>query len=394
MKRALIIGIYGQIGFYLSNILVQNGYGVKGTIATDWFRDQDDETTGYDGLLFHPSVEMIKLRYRDHDSWDKLIRAFYPDEIYILTPVNIATGHVDRSPAINLDLYEPFILHVLDLAKSLMETYRPHIFHACQTNLFGFPGTIPQSELTPLVTDDPEIKPILRSFLHCRAYRDAYGINATNGILADSLSVYQNAVSFERYISQSLAEVVLGQRETIPVGDLTVKRDRVHALDCAEGIHRAAQQKRADDYLFASGISSGREVLLFHAARPLGLTLRFVTQGNQRLGFLNDLDENKFIEQVGEVYLAAIKGRIVCKDDLKSLKKADKKKAVISSKPSGRGRAEAPFLLGDYSKAKRELNWKPQYHFVEVIKQMVLEDLKRLRSRSADELIKKQILSA
>lgn len=391
MKRSLIIGIYGEIGIYLSGILVQNGYVVKGTIATDWLRSGDDETAGSEELPFHSSIEMIRVRYRDHGSWSKIIYAFRPDEIYILTPLN--TRDQNQRDTVNIDLYEPFIVHILDLVKELRQTYRPRIFHACGSDLFGLPDTIPQSELTPLRTDDPAVKPILRSFLHCRAYREAYGINASNGILTDCLSVYQSEFSFERYVSKTLAEVVLGRREAIPVGNLSIKRDRIHAWDCANGIHHVMQQRKTDDYLFASGISSTREVLLFHSAKPLGMTLRFITLGDQRLGFLTDLDERKFTERVGEKYLAKMKSRIISSNDLKSRKKVARDKAFVISKPSDQGRVEAPFILGDYSKAKRELNWTPQYHFADVIKEMVMEDLVQLRGLTSDEEIRNNILS-
>lgn len=383
MKRALIIGIYGQIGFYLSNILVQNGYEVKGTIATDWLRDYDNESSGCEELPFHLSIEMTKVRYSDPDSWDKLIRAFHPDEIYILTPVNIGTEHVKPLPSINYYLYVPMIIRLLSMIRELDGNYKPRLFHACQNDLFGMTNTVFQTELSPFAYIDPSVAVIEKAYILCCAYRKAYRLHVSNGILFDCFSPYLSESSFARYISKSLAEFVLGKKEVFITGDLSPKRDRMHACDGAWGMYLAMQQEDAGDYIFASGISARREILLYHAANSLGMTIRFVIYNGIQCGYLTGLDEDVFNKSIGTSYLARVKNKLV-NTDLSHLNVLDREKAVIISNSFKNKGGEASTLLGKYSKAKKKLNWYPYYHFADVIKEMVFEDVNRMMKPISD----------
>lgn len=371
MKKALIVGVFGQIGIYLSRILIQKGYQVHGTGAADWSPNVQKVSSRFP---LDPTVKISELRYSDPECVKKLMRRLRPDEIYVLEPANIGTEHVRPRADVNIQLYVPLLVSILDMMRALSENYKPRLFHACQNDLFAAANTPFQTESNSFVYTDASVAVFEKTYTLCSAYRNAYNLHVTNGIFFGCFSPHLDESSFARYVSKSLAELVFGQRETIMTGDLSVKRDRVHASDCANGMYLALQQENGNDYIFASGISARREILFYHAAKPLGMTIRFHTCNGKQYGYLTDLDEDMFIKRIGAAQLPRMKGKLVG-PDLPLLSNTDQEKSLVISGSFENESRESSMLLGDYSKAKEKLNWYPRYHFADVIKEMIFHDV-------------------
>lgn len=326
-KRALITGITGQDGSYLTELLLSKGYEVFGIIR----RSSSFNTQRIDHIYQdpHESGNRLRLVYgdlNDASSLNKILRDVQPDEIYNLG----AQSHVRVSFDIPEYTAEVGALGTLRLLEAIRETrINPRFYQASSSELFGKVQEIPQRETTPFYPRSPYGCAKLYAYWITVNYRESYGMFACNGILYNHESPRRNETFVTRKVTRAAAGIKLGLRDKLFLGNLDAKRDWGYAPEFVEAMWLMLQQEKPDDYIIATGET--------HSIREL-LDVAF--------GHL-DLDWKEFVE-VDTRYFRP---------------------------------AEVDILIGDPSKAERTLGWKPKVKFKELIQIMVdadTEELKRI----------------
>lgn len=324
-KRALITGITGQDGSYLTELLLSKGYDVFGIIR----RSSSFNTQRIDHIYQdpHESGSRLRLVYgdlNDASSLNKILRDVQPDEIYNLG----AQSHVRVSFDIPEYTAEVGALGTLRLLEAIRETrINPRFYQASSSELFGKVQEIPQRETTPFYPRSPYGCAKLYAYWITINYRESYGMFACNGILYNHESPRRNETFVTRKVTRAAAAIKLGLRDRLFLGNLDAKRDWGYAPEFVEAMWLMLQQEKPDDYIIATGET--------HSIREL-LDVAF--------GHL-DLDWKEFVE-VDKRYFRP---------------------------------AEVDILIGDASKAERTLGWKPKVKFKELIQIMVDADTAELK---------------
>ncbi|MBX3279274.1 MAG: GDP-mannose 4,6-dehydratase [Acidobacteria bacterium] len=326
-KRALITGITGQDGSYLSELLLEKGYEVFGIIR----RSSSFNTQRLDHIYQdpHESGRRLHLVYgdlNDASSLNKILRDVHPDEIYNLG----AQSHVRVSFDIPEYTAEIGALGALRLLEAIRETgITPRFYQASSSELFGQVQEIPQRETTPFYPRSPYGVAKLYAYWITVNYRESYGLFACNGILFNHESERRNETFVTRKVTRGAAAIKLGLRDKLFLGNLDARRDWGYAREYVEAMWLMLQQESPDDYVIATGET--------HSVREL------VEEAFAHL----DLDWREYIE-IDPRYFRP---------------------------------AEVDLLVGDASKANRQLGWEPKTKFRELVRLMVdadLADLKRL----------------
>jgi GDPmannose 4,6-dehydratase len=326
-KKALITGITGQDGSYLTELLLGKGYDVYGVIR----RASTFNTERIDHIYQdpHESGRRMRLLYgdlNDASSLNKILRDVQPDEIYNLG----AQSHVRVSFDIPEYTAEVGALGTLRLLEAIRETglSGTRFYQASSSELFGKVQEVPQRETTPFYPRSPYAVAKLYAYWITVNYRESYGLFACNGVLFNHESPRRGETFVTRKITRAAAAIKLGLQNKLYLGNLDAKRDWGHAKDFVEAMHLMLQQDEPDDYVIATGEThSVREFL------------------DEAFGHL-DLDWKQFVE-IDPRYFRP---------------------------------AEVDLLIGDASKARRKLGWEPKITFKELARTMVdadLADLKR-----------------
>jgi GDPmannose 4,6-dehydratase len=345
MKKALITGITGQDGSYLAELLLEKGYEVHGVI-----RRSSTFNTGRIGHLYHDSHEKdtkLFLHYgdlSDSSNISRIIEKVAPDEIYHLG----AQSHVRVSfdmPEYTSDVTGLGSLRILDAIK---ETgIKTKFYQASSSEMFGLVQEVPQRETTPFYPRSPYGAAKVFSYWITRNYRESYDLFAVNGILFNHESPRRGETFVTRKVTRGLARISLGLDEVLFMGNLDAKRDWGYAKDYVEGMWRMLQHDVADDFVLATNET--------HSVR-------------------------EFIEVAGEQLGMKIVWKGVAEKEVGIDKKTGKTVIKIDSRyfrPT-----EVSLLIGDYSKAKRELGWSPTTTFRELVELMVAADLEVERSNA------------
>ena len=326
-KKALITGITGQDGSYLTELLLGKGYDVYGVIR----RASTFNTERIDHIYQdpHESGRRMRLLYgdlNDASSLNKILRDVQPDEIYNLG----AQSHVRVSFDIPEYTAEVGALGTLRLLEAIRETglRGTRFYQASSSELFGKVQEVPQRETTPFYPRSPYGVAKLYAYWATVNYRESYGLFACNGILFNHESERRGETFVTRKITRAAAAIKLGLQDKLYLGNLDAKRDWGHAKDFVEAMHLMLQQDEPDDYVIATGET--------HSVRE------FLDESFGRL----DLDWKQFVEIDSRYFRPA----------------------------------EVDLLIGDASKARRKLGWEPKITFEELVRTMVdadLADLKR-----------------
>jgi GDPmannose 4,6-dehydratase len=329
-KKALITGITGQDGSYLTELLLSRGYDVYGVIR----RASTFNTERIDHIYQdpHESGRRLRLLYgdlNDASSLNKILRDVQPDEIYNLG----AQSHVRVSFDIPEYTAEVGALGTLRLLEAIRETglRGTRFYQASSSELFGKVQEVPQRETTPFYPRSPYGVAKLYAYWVTVNYRESYGLFACNGVLFNHESERRGETFVTRKITRAVAAIKLGLQNKLYLGNLDAKRDWGHAKDFVEAMWLMLQQDEADDYVIATGET--------HSVRE------FLDEAFGRL----DLDWKQFVE-IDPRYFRP---------------------------------AEVDLLIGDASKARRKLGWEPKITFKELVRTMVdvdLADLKRIRN--------------
>jgi GDPmannose 4,6-dehydratase len=337
MKRALITGITGQDGSYLTELLLAKGYEVHGVIR----RSSSFNTQRIDHLYQdpHEPVRRLILHYgdlNDASAINRILRIVRPDEIYNLG----AQSHVKVSfdtPEYTAEIDAIGTLRLLEAIREI--DLRPRIYQASSSEMFGSTPP-PQNESTPFHPRSPYAVAKVFSYWAVVNYREAYGLFATNGILFNHESPRRGETFVTRKVTRAVGRIKHGLQDQLYIGNLDARRDWGYAADYVQAMWLMLQQERPDDYVVATGIShSVRELCQFAFARA-GYELDWEGEG---------VDEKGIDRATGRV--------------------------LIEIDPRYFRPSEVDDLCGDYAKAKQELGWEPRTSFEELIGLMVESDL-------------------
>ncbi len=355
MKTALITGITGQDGAYLAEFLLKKGYTVHGLKR----RSSLFNTERIDHLSQDPHAPSprLKLHYGDlTDSMNitRIIQETQPDEIYNLA----AMSHVRVSfemPEYVANTDGIGTLRVLEAVRLLGMSERTRIYQASTSELYGKVRETPQRESTPFYPRSPYGVAKLYAYWITVNYREAYNLYACNGILFNHESPLRGETFVSRKITRGVARIALGLQKKLYLGNLDSKRDWGHARDYIEAMYLILQQPQPDDYVIATGITTSVREFLVRAFAEVGVTLGFRGQGLSEVGVVEKVDET--VEE-------------------NVLKPGDQVVAIDERyfRPT-----EVDLLLGDATKARTKLNWKPGYDLNALIKEMVAADLRLMR---------------
>lgn len=348
MKVALITGITGQDGSYLTELLLSKGYLVHGIKR----RASLFNTDRIDHLYQDPHVTQrnLILHYGDLTDSTNLIRIIQevqPDEIYNLA----AMSHVHVSfetPEYTANADGIGTLRILEAVRLLGLTGKTKIYQASTSELYGLVQAVPQSETTPFYPRSPYAVAKLYAYWITVNYREAYNMFACNGILFNHESPMRGETFVTRKITRAAAKIALGLQDILYLGNLDSKRDWGHAKDYVEGMWRILQQDVPEDFVLATGITTSIRDFVKLAFSNVDIELEFSGENENEVGVVKACH--------GEYQLPV--GTTVVKVD-----------------PRYYRPTEVDLLIGDASKAMEKLGWQPTYSLEELATEMVHSDL-------------------
>lgn len=364
-KVALITGITGQDGAYLSEFLIKKGYIVHGIKR----RSSLFNTDRIDHLYQDPHVEnrnMI-LHYGDMtDSMNltRIIGDVKPDEIYNLA----AMSHVKVSfdtPEYTANADGIGTLRVLEAVRLLGLTEKTRIYQASTSELYGLVQEIPQKETTPFYPRSPYAVAKMYAYWITVNYREAYGMHASNGILFNHESPLRGETFVTRKVTRAVARIVLGMQDKVYMGNLSSKRDWGHAKDYIKAMYLILQQDTPDDYVISTGVTTTIRDFIKMSFNEAGISVDFRGKDEQEEGFISSVDEKIFSSVVGEEYLESIKKRVGS--------------SVVGVDPAYFRPTEVDILIGDNTKARTKLGWEPTYDLSALCSDMVRNDIELMK---------------
>ena len=354
-KKALITGITGQDGAYLAEFLLAKGYEVHGIKR----RTSMFNTDRIDHLYQDPHVKERNFILHHGDMTDSsslvhIMAKVRPDELYNLA----AQSHVAVSfeePEYTADSDGLGTLRLLEAIRILGLTDKTKFYQASTSELYGKVQEVPQTEKTPFYPRSPYAVAKLYSYWIVVNYREAYNIFACNGILFNHESPVRGETFVTRKITRALARIALGLQQCTYLGNLNARRDWGHARDYVEMQWLMLQQDKPDDFVIASGVQHSVREFVDKAAAELGIRLRWEGEGVDEIGIVVSISSSQAPSLSGQ--------------------KIEEGQVIVRVDPRYFRPTEVESLLGDASKAKRELGWEPKISFEALVKEMVLADL-------------------
>lgn len=352
MKRALITGVTGQDGAYLSEFLLEKGYEVHGIKRRSSLFNTDRVDHLYQDI--HEEDVRFFLYYGDLTDATNLIRIIQevqPDEIYNLA----AQSHVKVSfetPEYTANADAIGTLRLLEAIRILKMEDRVRFYQASTSEMYGNTKEVPQKESTPFYPRSPYAAAKLYSYWITINYREAYHIFASNGILFNHESPIRGETFVTRKITRAVARIKLGLQDKVYLGNLYSKRDWGHAKDYVKGMWQILQHSQADDFVLATGKTYTIKEFVVMAFKEVGIDLEWNGKG---------IDEKGYNTETG--------------------------KPVVEIDPKYFRPTEVDVLQGDFSKAKKLLGWEPQYSLKDLIKDMIVYDLQEAEK---DHLLKQK----
>lgn len=351
MKKALITGITGQDGAYLAEFLLGKGYEVHGIKRrTSLFNTdridhlyQDPHERNRRFILHHGDMT-------DSSSLTHIIQQVQPDEVYNLAAQShVAVSFEEPEYTANSDALGA--LRLLEAMRILGLEKRTRFYQASTSELYGLVKETPQTEATPFYPRSPYAIAKLYAYWITVNYREAYGMYACNGILFNHESPIRGETFVTRKITRALTRIKLGLQDCLYLGNLNAKRDWGHARDFVEMQWLMLQQENPEDFVIATGAQYSVRDFVEAAATELGMTIRWKGNGVDEVGVLPG--------QAG---------------------------AVVRVDPRYFRPTEVDSLLGDATKAREKLGWRPKISFKELVAEMVHADLK---AAERDALVKR-----
>jgi len=349
MKKALITGITGQDGAYLAELLLEKGYQVHGIKR----RTSLINTQRVDHLYQDPHDRNLKMILHYGDLTDstniiRIIQEVQPDDIYNLGAMSHVQVSFDEPEYVaNTDAVGT--LRILEAIRILKMEQKTRIYQASTSELYGKVQAIPQNETTPFYPRSPYGVAKLYGFWITVNYREAYNIYACNGILFNHESPLRGETFVTRKITRGVAEIVLGLKKRLWLGNLNAKRDWGHAKDYVDAMWRILQQPIAEDYVIATGVTTTVRDFVILAFQHAGVKVAFTGENENEKAIVAEILNPDVKLSIGDTIVEVDKRYF---------------------RPT-----EVDLLLGDATKAKEKLGWIPKYSLSELAKEMVDADI-------------------
>ena len=348
-KVALVTGVNGQDGAYLTELLLDKGYIVHGIKR----RSSLFNTSRIDHLYQDPHEKGVRLTLHYGDLTDstnliRIIQETQPDEIYNLAAMSHVRVSFD-TPEYTANADGVGTLRILEAVRLLGLTKKTKIYQASTSELYGLVQEVPQKETTPFYPRSPYGVAKLYAYWITVNYREAYNMYTVNGILFNHESPLRGETFVTRKITRGVAKIALGMQDCIYLGNLDAKRDWGHAKDYVEAMWRILQQDKPEDYVIATGITTPVREFVRMAFREVGVEIEFKGEGENEKGYVASASNPEFSVAIG--------------------------KEVVAIDPKYFRPTEVDLLIGDPTKAMTKLGWKPQYDLPMLVKDMVSSDV-------------------
>jgi GDPmannose 4,6-dehydratase len=373
MKKALITGITGQDGSYLTEILLEKGYEVHGIIR----RSSSFNTGRIDHLYNNPEIldKKLFLHYGDlvdTSNLNRLLEKINPDEIYNLA----AQSHVKVSFEVPDYTAQVDALGTLRFLDAIREVglKRVKFYQASTSELYGKVQEIPQTEKTPFYPRSPYGVAKLYGYWIIVNYREAYNIFASNGILFNHESPRRGETFVTRKITRAAARIVFGLQNDLSLGNLNAKRDWGFAPEYCEGMWHILQHNRADDFVLSTGETHTVREFCDHTFNNLGIEVEWQGEDEYEKGVIKSIDIAKAAQLIG-------------KEDLKNTfdykVNPELKPGIVLVRvnPKYYRPTEVDLLIGNPAKAEEILGWKAKTKFEDLVKVMIKSDLEKVMKR-------------
>lgn len=368
MKKALITGITGQDGAYLADLLLKKGYEVHGIKR----RSSLFNTDRIDHLYQDPHEKNIKFKLHYGDLSDstnliRIIQEVQPDEIYNLG----AMSHVKVSfdtPEYTANTDGIGTLRLLEAIRILGLENKTRIYQASTSELYGLVQAVPQSETTPFYPRSPYAVAKMYAYWITVNYREAYNIYACNGILFNHESPLRGETFVTRKITRGVSKIALGMQDKLYLGNLDAKRDWGHAKDYVEAMWLILQQEEPEDFVIATGITTAVREFVRMSFLEVGIEIEFKGKGIKEKAYIVSCSNPNYQIEIG--------------------------KEVVSVDPAYFRPTEVDLLMGDPTKSKMKLGWKPKYDLFALVKEMMAADVEHFQKEkmlvNAGYLVKNQ----
>jgi GDPmannose 4,6-dehydratase len=365
-KKAIITGITGQDGAYLTELLLDKGYEVHGLKR----RSSMFNTGRIDHLYQDPHDRGVHLKLHYSDLTDstnmiRIIQQVQPDEIYNLA----AMSHVHVSfdtPEYTGNADGLGTLRILEAVRLLGLEKKTKIYQASTSELYGKVQEIPQKETTPFYPRSPYGVAKLYAYWITVNYREAYNMFACNGILFNHESPLRGETFVTRKITRAVAQIAIGTQDCVYMGNLNAKRDWGHAKDYVRAMYLMLQQPTPDDFVIATGKTTEIREFIRMAFAEIGISIVFKGKGLNEEGVIDSLNEALFLEKLCQKPNHLKKGQVLVKVDPRYFRPT-----------------EVELLIGDPTKANTVLGWKPEYDLDMLVKEMVAKDVDLFRQDKA-----------
>ncbi|AXI24800.1 GDP-mannose 4,6-dehydratase [Methanofervidicoccus sp. A16] len=338
MKKALITGITGQDGYYLTKLLLKKGYEVHGIV-----RRNSQNSIGNLRYLSEEEREQITLHWGDITDnlfIDNVMKTVQPDEVYHLAAQSFV-GFSFENPKFTYDVNIGGTLNMVNAVKEYSPSSR--FYFAATSELYGKVQEVPQRETTPFYPRSPYGVSKLAGFWTVKNYRESYDLFMSNGILFNHESPMRGPEFVTRKITLAVARIYYNLQDCLELGNLNAKRDWGFAGDYVYGMWKMLQHSKPDDFVLATNETHTVREFAEEAFKVVGIDIEWEGEGVNEIG--RDANSGKILVKVNPKYFRP------CEVDL---------------------------LIGDYSKAKRELGWEPKTKFKDLVKMMVEADLERV----------------
>ena len=339
MKTAIISGITGQDGYFLTQILLSKGYSVHGII-----RRNSSMSIGNLALLPYETREKVNIHYgdlTDANFLSKLLSEIKPEEFYHLAAQSFV-GYSFQNPSSTYDVNIGGTLNVVNAVKDYSPDTR--LYFAATSELFGQPKMTPQNENTPFQPRSPYAVSKLAGFWTIKTYRDAYNLFMSSGILFNHESEVRGPEFVTRKISLHVAKYSLGKHDVLELGNMDARKDWGYAKDYVEGMIKMLQLKRPDDFVLGTGELHTVREFVTEAFANVGVNVHWKGTGIEEVGLS---ENNEVLVRVNSKFFRPL---------------------------------ESDNYVADYSKAKRDLEWHPDVKFSRLVKIMVESDINSMKS--------------
>ncbi|MBB3700970.1 GDP-mannose 4,6-dehydratase [Flammeovirga yaeyamensis] len=350
MKKALITGITGQDGAYLTELLLEKGYEVHGIKR----RSSLFNTDRIDHLYQDPHEENVKLKLHYGDLTDsmnltRIIQEVQPDEIYNLGAMSHVRVSFDTPEYVgNVDGLGT--LRILEAVRLLGLTEKTRIYQASTSELYGLVQEVPQKETTPFYPRSPYAVAKLYGYWITVNYREAYNMYACNGILFNHESPIRGETFVTRKITRAVSKIALGLQDTLYLGNLNSKRDWGHAKDYVKAMWLILQQDKAEDFVIATGVTTTIRDFVKMSFAEVGIELDFEGEGVDEVAKIKSCNNPEYQIEIG--------------------------KTVLRVDPQYFRPTEVDLLIGDPTKSKEKLGWELEYDLEGLVKDMMESDIK------------------